>query len=1347
MIKFFIFAPPTAIVGINFLKHIFMGMKFTNYLSYCLTIVLLLVTAGSGRAQFGIINTVAGNGTGTFAGDGGAATTASLNSPVGIWVDVAGDLYIADQANNRIRKVTTSTGIITTIAGSGAAGYTGDGGLALTATLNSPTGVFVDATGNIFIADFGNNVIRKVSGGIITTVAGTGAAGFSGDGGLATAATLNNPFGIWVEASGNIIFTDQGNVRVRKVDGATGIITTIAGTGTPGFCCDGSPATAATFSHPSGICEDPSGVIYFCTQGGNARVRKIDLAGIIHTEMGNGTPGFSGDCGQATDAEIRVPQGVVSDPAGNIYLATTSDYRIRLVEAATGIIHTVAGDGATSFSGDGGSPLSAGMNPNGVTLDAAGNIYVSGDNRVRKITLALTNDTVNFCHNDSAILGSATTYVDSFRWSTGATTSSITVHTGGTYWVKMFVCTYVSTDTFVVHDINTTVALGNDTTICAGAALTLGSSAAYAYAPVTYTWNTGATTATIPATGTGNYWLSVSEMGCPAASDTIHVTVNPLPPVHLGNDTAICAGNTVTLQSSDVYTAPAYHWSTGSTASSINVTATGSYSLAVTDGTCTGADTIAVTVNAAPAQPTYTVVLPLCSGTTLNLAAADATAGVSWQWTGPNGFSSAVQNPAIPNITMAGNGIYTVTAALAGCVSLPVTVAVIVDSTPATPVASNTSPVCSGGNISFSAFSNTTGVTYSWSGPPPFSSTLENPSITNASAVESGLYTVTATLAAGNAAGGCSSTATTTVVVNQTPTIPTVGNNGPVCEGGLLILSSVATPGSGIYYWTGPNSFTSALEYPQINNVTLAAAGVYTVYEVVNGCTSPAATDTVVIRHTPAAPVVVANTPVCEGGTIHLYAADTSIGVTYGWSGPLSFTSTDQNPVISNAPLTASGIYLATVSLGICTATSPISVSVTPTPSLTAGSNSPICSGDTLKLFSTSDPGVTYHWAAPYPLGFSDSTAQNPTRFPTTLEYAGVYTVTVVSGAATGSCPATLYDTVVINGAPAPTWVSWLTYCQNYNAPPLQAVDATNVLWYPSAAAGATGTATAPTPATGVPGVFYYYLNETVSGCPSPIDSIQVTIDPSPVVTVTPSMAAICPHDSVLLTANDADPLDTYHWYPDIYTDDTLHSTMEVHPLTSQDYMVVVQNHFGCTDTARTAVTVHPAGIIFFSVGDSIVLHPGDSYHIQPSTNCAFINWFPPVGLSAANITDPVAMPSTNTMYVAEGTTEFGCRVTDSLYFHVTDETIYGVPNAFTPGNGTNTIFKLIEEGQGSLNYFRIFDRWGVQVFETNTVENGWDGNYKGQPQPQGVYVYDIQAVSSRTGKIVSMQGNITLLR
>ena len=332
----------------------------------------------------GILTVVAGNGVRGFSGDGGPATSASLYYPAGVAVDAAGNLYIADQYNHRIRKVSPS-GIISTVAGIyPGGGFSGDGGPATSASLSLPTGVAVDAAGNLYIADLGNSRVRKVNtSGIITTAAG---GGTGGDGGPATSALLW-PAGVAVDAAGNLYIADQYHNRIRKVS-PSGIISTVAGNGTPGFSGDGGPATSASFS-AGGVAMDAAGNLYIA-DGGNNRIRRVDASGIITTVAGNGLYKFGGDGGPATTASLSNPCGVALDAAGNLYIADSGNKRIRKV-SPSGIISTVAGNGTRGFSGDGGPATSASLYyPTGVAVDAAGNLYIAdrGNDRIRRVNAA-----------------------------------------------------------------------------------------------------------------------------------------------------------------------------------------------------------------------------------------------------------------------------------------------------------------------------------------------------------------------------------------------------------------------------------------------------------------------------------------------------------------------------------------------------------------------------------------------------------------------------------------------------------------------------------------------------------------------------------------------------------------------------------------------------------------------------------------------------------------------------------------------------------------------------------------------------------------------------------------------
>jgi len=389
----------------------------------------------------GIISTIAGgNSTQSgFSGDGGQATNAKLSAPQAVTFDAAGNLYISDENNSRIRKVNTA-GIITTIAGNGTIGFNGDGGQATAADIN-PKGMTFDAAGNLYIADFNNSRIRKINtAGIISTVAGTGTSGFSGDGGQATAAALRYPYDVVFDDAGNLYIADSYNNCIRKVNSA-GIITAIAGNGNLGYSGDGGLATAAKLYQPTGMAFDASGNLYIADSFNN-RIRKVNTAGIITTVAGTTTYGYNGDGIQATAAKLYYPIGVTLDASScNLYIGDMDNYRIRKVSfpvvataSATticaGATATLTASNATTYTWSTGADTSTIL----VNPSTTSNYTITGTNdgcisKAISTVNVIPNPVLIISGNSNICIGDNTTLIasgaTSYIWSTQDTTASI----------------------------------------------------------------------------------------------------------------------------------------------------------------------------------------------------------------------------------------------------------------------------------------------------------------------------------------------------------------------------------------------------------------------------------------------------------------------------------------------------------------------------------------------------------------------------------------------------------------------------------------------------------------------------------------------------------------------------------------------------------------------------------------------------------------------------------------------------------------------------------------------------------------------------------------------------------
>ena len=753
--------------------------------------------------------------------------------------------------------------------------------------------------------------------------------------------------------------------------------------------------------------------------------------------------------------------------------------------------------------------------------------------------------------------------------------TNVTAAAGGTYNVTVTVsgCTSAAGSTTVV--VNSlpaaTITAGGPLTFCTGGSVTLTASAG-----ASWLWSNGATTQAITVNTAGSYSVTVTNAaGCSAASAATVVTVNPLPATPTAtNNGPLCTGATLNL-STPVVAGATYSWtgpngftSTSRTPSIANVDPTdaGTYSVTITVSGCTSAaGSTTVVVNPLPATPTATNNGPLCVGATLNLS-TPVVAGATYSWTGPNGFISAVRTPSITNVTAAAAGTYSVTITVGGCTSAAGSTTVVVNPLPATPTASNNGPLCTGATLNLST-PVVAGATYSWTGPGGFTSVVRTPIITNVDPTDAGTYSVTITV------GGCTSAAgSTTVVVNPLPATPTATNNGPLCTGATLNLSTPVVAGA-TYSWTGPGGFTSGVRTPSITNVDPTDAGTYTVTITVGGCTSAAGSTTVVVNPLPATPTATNNGPLCTGATLNL-STPVVAGATYSWTGPGGFTSVSRTPSIANVDPTDAGTYSVTVTVGNCTsAAGSTTVVVNPLPATpTATNNGPLCTGATLNLSTPVVAGATYAWTGP---GGFTSASRTPTVANVDPTDAGTYSVTVTVGGCTSAAGST---TVVVNPLPA-------TPTATNNGP--LCTGATLNLSTP-VVAGATYSWTGPggfTSASRTPSIAnvdptdagVYSVTITVSGCTSAAGSTTVIVNPLPATPTASNNGPLCTG----ATLNLSTPVvagATYAWTgPGGFTSASRTPTVaNVDPTDAGTYSVTVTVG-NCTSAAgSTTVIVNP---------------------------------------------------------------------------------------------------------------------------------------------------------------------------
>jgi len=868
--------------------------------------------------------------------------------------------------------------------------------------------------------------------------------------------------------------------------------------------------------------------------------------------------------------------------------------------------------GASSYNWSGPNSFSSSVQDpiiGSVTTLATGNYSVSATVGGCTGPIGTTSVTINqtppapavtnngpLCLGDNLTLNASTITGATYSWTgpnafTSSTQNnsitSVTSSEAGTYSVAATVngCTGpIGTTSVLITPPPTAPTLGSNSPVCSGQTLSLTSNT---ISGATYSWigpNTFTSSLQNPTIGSvstlaiGTYSVSAQVGSCISPTSTISITINQTPVAPgASSNSPICSGSDISLSASTVGSA-AYNWSgpgsyTSTSQNPIIVGATtantGLYSVTATENGCTGiAGTTSVTANSIPAPPIAGNNGPLCIGDNLSLT-SNIVSGASYSWSGPNSFTSSLQNPTIAGVATSDAGSYSVAITVSGCTGSTSTTSVIVAPPPSTPVAGSNSSICSGNDLSLTA-NTISGAAYSWSGPNSFTSTLQNPIILSASTNASGTYSVFVMI------GSCTSpTGTVAVTISQTPAAAILSSNSPVCSGNNLSLAASAV-GSATYAWVGPNSFSSSTQNPVLTGVTTAEAGTYSLTATKNSCPSPVSTITININPPPTAPVAGNNSPICSGTTLSLTASSILGATSYNWAGPNSFSSSLQNPIIGSITTLASGTYSVSANVPGCPVSpeGTVTVSVLPTPAApTAGNNSPICSGSDISLTASTVGGATYNWSGP---GSFTSTSQNPVLISATTANSGLYSVTATENGCTGLAGTT---SVTVNAIPSTPVAG--------NNGPLCVGD--NLLLSANTISGATYSWSGPNSFTStlqnpsIAGVATsdagtYSVSVTVAGCSGAVGTTSLIVAPPPTTPVAGSNSPICSGYDLSLTASTITGA-TYVWTgPNSYTSSSQNPVLVNTPTNAAGTYSVYVMIGSCTSPiGSTSTTVNPS--------------------------------------------------------------------------------------------------------------------------------------------------------------------------
>jgi len=590
---------------------------------------------------------------------------------------------------------------------------------------------------------------------------------------------------------------------------------------------------------------------------------------------------------------------------------------------------------------------------------------------------------------------------------------------------------------------------------------------------------------------------------------------------------------------------------------------------------------------------------------------------------------------------------------------------------------------------------------------------------------------------------GCS--AADTIEVYKSPINVNLGPaSRNFCKGDTITLSS-HNPGSTFTWSTGDTS----------HSIQVTTTGTYyvTVDSIIHLGSGDSAVcvgrDTVYL-HASTVPIITMPTSVinCAGNPAQIYTYSGS-GYTYIWSNGYFGDSTF---------LAGSGSYYLQVTDSGCVRSDTGHAVIINEAVTLLNHDTAVCYTDKVQAIATNNPAVTYQWTPTAGISVSNLPAatiipDTSAEYYVTVSFPGCPNIvdsfhidvqpipTVSIGGSKDLCQG---DTLHITAVTGPSWYSHFVSIWNPPTSNLDTIDGSTVVYTANTIHDSEILIVKVYPPV-------YLTNPGDSFCYA-MDSAAIYVHPRFNDTMS-SIYSVCPGDSLQLNPN-LDSLSnalgvivtSSKWTPGVYLNDSFSSNPWIHPITSVGYRLIAYSQFGCPDTVFTKIQVNPAAILNIDNGDSVVLSLGQFYHIQPQTNCETFLWYPPLGMDNIHSSDPTITPPTSTTYSVVATTPDGCVVYDSFRVHVDLGMVVAIPNAFTPEGPVNTVFKIINQGAVGINYFRIFDRWGNKVFETTNINSGWDGMYNGKPQPYGVYVYDLEAITS-SGIVIRREGNLTLIR